>query len=88
MSTESLRKRAANVIRIASDYRITGEYYADELAKAGILAEPGLQDRVERALGICDAIDRVSALAKHRDVAAEIRAALRGTQPIPPEVTA
>jgi hypothetical protein len=38
-----------------------------------------LQQRVDRALGICDAIDTVSALAKHREVAMEIRTALVGT---------
>lgn len=34
----------------------------------------------DHALSICDAIDTVSALAKHRDVAAEIRAALTGQE--------
>jgi hypothetical protein len=81
MSDDATIKAAAEVLRAASDYRITGEYYAKELAKAGLLAAPGLQKRVDCALALCDAIDRVAALAKHRDVAAEIRAALTGGQP-------
>lgn len=52
-------------------------FLADELGRVQAVADRA-KAKVDRALELCDAVDTVSALTSHREVAAEFRAVLSG----------